>query len=254
MVGLLPLAAVTTLGAGDAGAAARLHAGASRGSRAARPGGARGRAAHGRPRRTPAGGMLSIVDEERLRRILGADARPGRVPLRTTGCARCRASTAAHPLHVELNGRSSRRSTTSRAKSTTAPVRRQLQLARADLVPGQLPARRGAARLPPLPRRRLHGRVPDAAPARSSRCAQVADDLSARLIAIFLDRRERPPPGVRRLRAVPDRPGLARPDPVPRVLPRRHGAGLGASHQTGWTGLVADLIIHQASLREQPTP
>ena len=30
------------------------------------------------------------------------------------------------------------------------------------------------------------------------------------------------------------------------------GRGLGASHQTGWTGLVADLIIHQASLREQP--
>jgi hypothetical protein len=32
---------------------------------------------------------------------------------------------------------------------------------------------------------------------------------------------------------------------VPRVLPRRHRQGLGASHQTGWTSLVADLPLHQ---------
>src|SRR5205085_1508117 len=38
-------------------------------------------------------------------------------------------------------------------------------------------------------------------------------------------RRRRAPPGVRRLREVPDRSGAARPDPVPRVLPRRHRHG-----------------------------
>jgi hypothetical protein len=27
-----------------------------------------------------------------------------------------------------------------------------------------------------------------------------------------------------------------------RVLPRDNAAGLGASHQTGWTGLIADVI------------
>jgi hypothetical protein len=29
------------------------------------------------------------------------------------------------------------------------------------------------------------------------------------------------------------------------------GAGLGASHQTGWTGLVADLVIRLSWAREQ---
>ena len=36
-------------------------------------------------------------------------------------------------------------------------------------------------------------------------------------------------------RAVPERPALARPPALLRVLPRRHRRGLGASHQTGWT-------------------
>jgi hypothetical protein len=30
------------------------------------------------------------------------------------------------------------------------------------------------------------------------------------------------------------------------------GAGLGASHQTGWTGLVADLIVRQGERSQQP--
>ena len=29
------------------------------------------------------------------------------------------------------------------------------------------------------------------------------------------------------------------------------GTGLGASHQTGWTGLVADMIIRLSRAREQ---
>ena len=40
-------------------------------------------------------------------------------------------------------------------------VRRQLELARADLVPAQLPAGQRARALPPLPRRRVHDRVSD---------------------------------------------------------------------------------------------
>ena len=57
------------------------------------------------------------------------------------------------------------------AESRQRPVRRQLQLARADLVPGQLPAHRVAAEVPPLLRRRLQGRVPD-------RLGQLADPLA----------------------------------------------------------------------------
>ncbi len=41
------------------------------------------------------------------------------------------------------------------------PLRRQFQLARAGVAPGQLPADRGAAEVPPLPRRRVQGRVSD---------------------------------------------------------------------------------------------
>src|SRR5439155_1552950 len=41
------------------------------------------------------------------------------------------------------------------------PVRRQLQLARADLVPRQLSDHRVAAKIPSLPRRRLYGGMPD---------------------------------------------------------------------------------------------
>ncbi len=39
-----------------------------------------------------------------------------------------------------------------------------------------------------------------------------------------------------------ERSSLARSDSVLRVFSRRNGAGLGASHQTGWTALVAKLI------------
>ena len=46
------------------------------------------------------------------------------------------------------------------AESEQRPVRRQLQLARPDLVPGQLPAHRVAPAVPPLLRRRFQGRMP----------------------------------------------------------------------------------------------
>ena len=75
--------------------------------------------------------------------------------------------------------------------------------------------------------------------------AEVADDLSERLIAIFRRREDgtRPAFGANR---------LAQEDPAWRDLLWFHeyfhgdtGAGLGASHQTGWTGLVANLILER---------
>jgi hypothetical protein len=71
----------------------------------------------------------------------------------------------------------------------------------------------------------------------------VADELAGRLIGIFCEREgsTRPVFGANRLLAQ---------DPAWRELIPFHeyfhadtGAGLGASHQTGWTGLVANLII-----------
>ena len=70
---------------------------------------------------------------------------------------------------------------------------------------------------------------------------EVAHELSDRLVSTFTRGRRRPAPGVRRQREVPGRPALARRDPVLRVLPRRQRRGLGASHQTGWTGVAARL-------------
>ena len=55
-------------------------------------------------------------------------------------------------------------------------------------------------------------------------------------------RRRRAAPGLRRHQAVPGRPALARPHPFYEYFHGDNGAGLGASHQTGWTGLVARLI------------
>jgi hypothetical protein len=74
----------------------------------------------------------------------------------------------------------------------------------------------------------------------------VADDVARRLTAIFLDDAD----GRRPVFGTAERPQT---DPVWHGLIPFHeyfhgdtGAGLGASHQTGWTGLVADLIAGRA--------
>jgi hypothetical protein len=73
----------------------------------------------------------------------------------------------------------------------------------------------------------------------------VANELSERLIAIFCRRADGSRP-------VFGEYGLLQEDPAWHDLIAFHeyfngdtGAGLGASHQTGWTGLVADLIIRR---------
>ena len=73
--------------------------------------------------------------------------------------------------------------------------------------------------------------------------AQAADDIADRLIGIFRRRQDG-------TRAVFGEYRLPQQDPAWRDLILFHeyfhgdtGAGLGASHQTGWTGLVANLII-----------
>ena len=72
--------------------------------------------------------------------------------------------------------------------------------------------------------------------------SEVADDLSARLIGIFLDHDGRRPVFGGEARFQDDH---AWHDMIPfhEYFNGDTGAGIGASHQTGWTGLVADLII-----------
>jgi hypothetical protein len=79
--------------------------------------------------------------------------------------------------------------------------------------------------------------------------AGIADELSARLLTIFL-------PGEDGRRPVFG----GREDPEPswqdallfhEYFDGDDGRGLGASHQTGWTGLVADLVMRRATARGQ---
>ncbi len=79
---------------------------------------------------------------------------------------------------------------------------------------------------------------------------QVADHLCRRLIGLFLRDADGRRPGVRRLRKFQS-------DPHFRDLILFHeyfdgdtGRGVGASHQTGWTGLVANLIAQLATKPE----
>ncbi|HTJ74129.1 MAG TPA: hypothetical protein VL337_02090, partial [Acidimicrobiales bacterium] len=76
---------------------------------------------------------------------------------------------------------------------------------------------------------------------------QVADELSQRLIAIFLDddSGRRPVFGdIERFQSDPALHGMI---PFHEYFHGDTGKGIGASHQTGWTGLVADLIARKGS-------
>jgi hypothetical protein len=75
------------------------------------------------------------------------------------------------------------------------------------------------------------------------RLAAVADDLGRRLLDIFLDGPDGRRPvfgGYELFQRDPTWHGLI---PFHEYFHGDTGAGLGASHQTGWTGLVADLIL-----------
>ena len=78
---------------------------------------------------------------------------------------------------------------------------------------------------------------------RHATLVEVADDIAARLTGIFL-------PGPDGRRPVHGRFERFHTDPVWRPLIPFHeyfhgetGAGLGASHQTGWTGLILDMLL-----------
>jgi hypothetical protein len=73
--------------------------------------------------------------------------------------------------------------------------------------------------------------------------AEIADDLAHRLVRLFLDdaNGRRPVFGGQRLfQADPDWHDLL---PFHEYFHGDTGAGLGASHRTGWTALVVDLVL-----------
>jgi len=80
---------------------------------------------------------------------------------------------------------------------------------------------------------------------------EVADEIAGRLLSIFADRDGR--------RAVFGSSGKFQRDPTWHGLIPFHeyfngetGAGIGASHQTGWTGLVGDLVIRLNERSRRP--
>ncbi len=80
---------------------------------------------------------------------------------------------------------------------------------------------------------------------------EVADDVAGRLVSIFLDDADGRRPvfgGYEKFQTDPVLHGLI---PFHEYFHGDTGMGLGASHQTGWTGLVADLIISRQD-RERP--
>ena len=101
------------------------------------------------------------------------------------------------------------------------PVRRQLQLARTGLVPGQLPVHRVAAALGRGPRRVVHGGVPDRLREAASPARRRRGPRPAARVHLAAGRGRSSARGGHRGEAA-RRPRVARPAAVPRVLPRRH--------------------------------
>ncbi len=74
---------------------------------------------------------------------------------------------------------------------------------------------------------------------------RVADELAGRLIGVFLRREDGTRPVHGHCRLFNEDPAWNGLIPFHEYFHGDTGAGLGASHQTGWTGIVADLIIRQ---------
>ena len=183
--------------------------------------------------------LLALVRGHRMKLLAPADARRGGVPV-----------AARHPRAQPLPPRPSvpprlrrhgHHEVALRAgRVADRAVRRQLELARPGLVPDQLPADRGAPEVPPLLRRRLPGRDADRLRHAADAPRQVADDLARRLAGLFLRGRGRRRPVFGDRRAAQTDPTGATTSCSTSTSTATRG-GVGASHQTGWTALVAKL-------------
>jgi hypothetical protein len=247
VVGLLPLAAVTTLGPATM---ARLPDFMRRLEwfTENRPEG-RGVVQHVDSPEHSGWRMLSIVDEERLRRLLAVMLDPEEF-LSDHGIRALSRFHRDHPLHVDVDG----------------------VMATLDYEPGESTSGlfggnsnwRGPVWIPVnyllvetlrVYHRFLGGSFTVEYPTGSGderTLAEVADDLSARLVGLFLEDEAGRRPVFGEIRKLQE-------DPAWHDLLLFHeyfhgdtGAGLGASHQTGWTGLVADLIVRRGGRTAPP--
>ena len=100
--------------------------------------------------------LLAVPSKEKLLRVLQRACSTRRSSSRRSACGRCRRCTRDKPVVVR-HRRQAVRGPLHAGRIGHRAVRRQLELARAGLVPGQLPADRGAGKVPPLLRRRAEG-------------------------------------------------------------------------------------------------
>ncbi len=240
IVGLLPLAAVTTIGPETM---SRLPDFLERASWfiTNRPEG-RESVAHLQSQAHGGWWMLSIVDEERLRRLLSAMLDPDEF-LSDHGLRGLSRRHRDHPLTVEIGGGQSTLDYEP-AESTTALFGGNSNWR----GPVWFPINYLLARVLRVYHRYLGAGFEVECPTGSGRWLtldQVADEIAVRLIGIFRRRQDgtRPVFGAYRL---PQEDAAWR----DRLLFHEYfhgdtGAGLGAGHQTGWTGLVANLIIER---------
>jgi hypothetical protein len=241
VVGLLPLAAVTTIGPQTM---ARLpefaqHVEWFNANRAA----ARGVVQHIGSHEHAGWRMLSIVDTDRLQRLLAPMLDPAEF-LSDHGLRALSKRHEQQPLHVEIGG-------------VDATLDYEPAESRSGLFGGNSNWR-GPVWFPInyllIDALRVYHRFlgdgftvecPTGSGNRLT-LAEVADELGGRLARIFLR-------DAQGHRPVFGECALLRDDPAWRDLIPFHeyfhgdsGAGLGASHQTGWTGLVADLILRRS--------
>ena len=128
---------------------------------------------------------------------------------RRTGCARCPSATRRA---VQARARRPDRRGRLRARRIDLrPVRWELELARAGLVPDQLPDHPVAPELGHVAGRRLPRRVPDRVRHSRSGCATSPRTSPSRLVSIWLPTTRGRRPVFGAYREVPDRPGVARP-------------------------------------------
>ena len=131
------------------------------------------------------------------------------------------------------------------AESTTSDVRRQLQLARPDLVAGQLPGgRRRWSATTGSTATTCEIEYPTGSGKRLTLDLIVAD-LQDRLISLFTRDADGRRPcfgGTERMQTDPAwKDNLI----FSEYFHGDNGAAIGAFHQTGWTGLIADVILRR---------
>jgi hypothetical protein len=237
VVGLIPLFAVTTLGAATL---ERLPDFADRMRWFLEHKPAYADVAHVRMLKGSEGRLLSIVDEDRLRRLLRRMLDESEF-LSPHGLRALSAYHREHPYELDVGGFSPSFDYEP-AESTTGlfggnsnwrgPVWFPVNYLMIEAL------------------RRYHRYLGDeftvelpTGSGRQATLADVANELSRRLVSLFVDDEHGRRPifgGTERLQTDPEWHDLL---PFNEYFHGDNGAGLGASHQTGWTGLVADLIV-----------